>query len=1008
MASKTSAHRNEVNYNTVLPSVLSSRLRGWDLDAERSGTVKDSRRVPDAVASSVRVMPVWIEGKYDSSASKAAEAEQQASTAVGQKFAKGVAKGKDVDFAVAVLYPAEIAHDTDLPESVLEKATVKFASFSKGALDALVRFPESGWENGDMDDLADFLEVVADSQVSPLALKAAFTDAVNDGASILNKQFPNMAETVMQENCEQTDQMVSALLLNALIFQHIIAIHHKGRIDSPTQMKISGNILPSDIAGMWKQILDINYYPIFGIALKCLTEISVDTTKAKQLVETLLDASEQISAVDPHAAQLLAGDAFGSLIADRKFLASFYTLPESAYLLSELALGYFDADWSNADEVTGLKIADFACGTGVLLATTYKRIQTKCRRKGLDTTLLHQQMIEDVFVGADIMPASVHITAATLSAMHPEIDYTKTETHVMPYGDFTKEFNVKDDGKEGIRVGSLELLQQSAARSLFGDGSSAVQSKGEKTGSEIEAPDRTFDLVIMNPPYTKPTNHKTKARSETSHPNYAAFGADKPLQKQLADREKRIFNTYKRQIGHTKETPKVAKHGNAPGAPFFDLAHAKVKVGGILALVLSASMPTGKAWESTREILANEYENVTIIGISAGKSLTTNFSSETSIAEVLVIAKKREAPEKQMEHLKSDYPDTTNQQSSIDIPWIWVSLEKRPESQVAAAIIARRVLNAPKKTGITSIKIGNTDYGIIAVGDRKLALQQIQSRELIETAVHLFDPMNHRIEIPRTGDIVPLPLCKLGELGTRGYLDRDIGWSKHDPKRAPFLLEPYEKGKSRFPILWSHEGSPEDSLILPIDYQGRIFSGSDPVTNEKMKSKAAERWGKASRLHFNRDFNLNSCSMSACMTDPESIGGRAWPNFKIHLPGSDEEHLPYVYPVLLWANCTLGLISFYCASTLNMHRRASITISRLPDLLVLDPRQLSEIQLDKAEKIFNKFKEKIFKSANQACEDNIRKELDRAVLHEILNLNNDVIEEIELLRSHWCSEPHVT
>ena len=38
---------------------------------------------------------------------------------------------------------------------------------------------------------------------------------------------------------------------------------------------------------------------------------------------------------------------FQTLITDRKFLATFYTLPESACLLAELAVERLDVDWSD-------------------------------------------------------------------------------------------------------------------------------------------------------------------------------------------------------------------------------------------------------------------------------------------------------------------------------------------------------------------------------------------------------------------------------------------------------------------------------------------------------------------------------------------------------------------------------------------------------------------------------------------------------------------------------------
>ena len=69
----------------------------------------------------------------------------------------------------------------------------------------------------------------------------------------------------------------------------------------------------------------------------------------------------------------LTGTVFQKLIADRKFLAAFYTTPASAALLVGLAVNsdtlLSDGDWSSAEDVKSLRVADFACGTGTLLST---------------------------------------------------------------------------------------------------------------------------------------------------------------------------------------------------------------------------------------------------------------------------------------------------------------------------------------------------------------------------------------------------------------------------------------------------------------------------------------------------------------------------------------------------------------------------------------------------------------------------------------------------------------
>ena len=69
----------------------------------------------------------------------------------------------------------------------------------------------------------------------------------------------------------------------------------------------------------------------------------------------------------------------------------------------------------------------------------------------------------------------------------------------MPYGR-------QKDG--GVMIGSLELLQSSNVLTLFNTNDPAMRtgSAGEETAAQIrtEIPDGDYDLVIMNPPFTRP------------------------------------------------------------------------------------------------------------------------------------------------------------------------------------------------------------------------------------------------------------------------------------------------------------------------------------------------------------------------------------------------------------------------------------------------------------------------------------------------------------------------
>ena len=194
-------------------------------------------------------------------------------------------------------------------------------------------------------------------------------------------------------------------------------------------------------------------------------------------------------------------------------------------------------------------------------------------------------------------------------------------------------------------------------------------------------------------------------------------------------------------------------------------------------------------------------------------------------------------------------------------------------------------------------------------------------------------------------------------------------------------------------MLWSHNAKRERSLVVPPDSEGEVRPGCD--------SRAIEVWNTtASRLHFNLDFQINSQSLTACLTPTKAIGGTAWPNF---IPEQDE----WILPLVLWSNTTLGLLAFWWIGTRQQQGRARLTITQLPRLTVLDPRHLSKEQIAQAEAIFERFKEAEFRPANEAYRDDTRKALDRAVLVDLLRLPEVVLGPLSILRDQWCAEPTV-
>ena len=410
----------------------------------------------------------------------------------------------------------------------------------------------------------------------------------------------------------------------------------------------------SNILNAWTQILKINYWPIFSIARDIVEQLPA--AEASQLLSNLRSTVEDVAATGANQAHDLTGRIFQRLIADRKYLATFYTLPASAALLARLAVSKLDVDWSDADAIGKLRIGDFACGTGALLSAVYEQIATKHESSGGDLASLHPVMMEEVLYGCDVMPSAIHITGSTLSGAQPNVGFGKTRLYTLAYGR-------QEDGS--VAIGSLELLQSSSTMTLFNMSDPALRtgSVGEETATQVIAdiPDEGFNLVIMNPPFTRNVTREG-ATSDAIAAAFAAFDATDADQRDMT----------RRMAVLKKDT---CYHGNAGiASAFAGLADRKLRPGGVLALVMPLSVASGFAWLAFRNMLESGYSDLHVLSIAAnGKDMS--FSSDTGMAECLVIARKGAGDESpshpqrarftSLRHRPSDFADANAMTTSI-------------------------------------------------------------------------------------------------------------------------------------------------------------------------------------------------------------------------------------------------------------------------------------------------------------------------------------------------------
>ncbi len=954
-------NQTEPNVNNALGSLLQKMLpRGKALSENTQAISGHPGLKPDILITAPGRSPVVIEAEY----LPAATAEQEAKDRLGLTAASN---GRVIEAVIALRYPDALKEAYDL-QAALKDARLSYCVFTEDGGQG--RFPESGWLEGSVEDLADMVRLVSVPQRAVDQATTTLQDGIDSAAKLLdemNETKPGITMAIARllgmANVPQTRRMACAILANALVFHGRIAGMHDG-VKSLAMVCGDGVANPQgETLAAWNDILQINYWAIFAIAKDILEQLP--SSDAASILKLLRNTAQSVNATGVDNAHDLTGRIFQRLIADRKYLATFYTLPASAALLARLAVAKMEGvDWSSAEAIGKLRIGDFACGTGALLSAVYEQIAARHERAGGDLEALHKVMMEDVLYGCDVMPSAVHITGSTLSGVEPGVQFNSSHLYTMPYGRM-------QDGS--VMIGSLELLQSSDVLTLFNTSDPAMRtgSAGEETAAQIRAeiPDEGYDLVIMNPPFTRNTN-KAAARANTFAPAFAAFDASNEDQRDMAKRMSRL-------------SVDTCYHGHAGMASAFAaLAGRKLKPGGVLALVLPLSVANGLSWQGFRDMLDGQYTGAAVLSI-AGNGQDMSFSSDTGMAECLVVARKLRPNES---HAPRSH---------------FMSFQRRPQGFAHASAAARTVSNGHEVRQIEGGPYGGTP---LMVGNELVGQMLTTPGQSIEKtwgAVRLWDYSlaqsayalsNCNLWPPGAPNGVNTPLVQLRTMAKLGFHHLDItGLPSQGPPQGPFSKSPFTP-TATYPALWNHNAKSETRIVCNPDSQLQVRPG--------MESKAATVWATATHPHLNLDFTFGSQALSVAFTDMESIGGRVWPNVIF----SDKR---FEYAFSVWGNSTLGLLSYWWHSNRQQSSKASVTISTAESLPVLDFRALSDDQLRKAEAIFEEFRDKELMPAYLADADPNRALLDRRVVCDLLGFDEEVYKGVRRLAAKWCAEPSV-
>jgi len=372
------------------------------------------------------------------------------------------------------------------------------------------------------------------------------------------------------------------LLVNQILFYHVICSSNTIR-DRYSLSPIDEDKLtePAQLNRYFKRIFDVNYKAIFAydVASRIPPEYISEVRRVICIVKAL-------------SPEKVGGDLLGTIFHDlvpfevRKSVAAFYTNPLAAELLASLAI-----------ERPDVKVADLSVGSGGLLVAAYRRKKELLSRF---TEEDHRRFVEEELLGVDVMPFAASLAACHLALQAPE--YFTDKVNIAVWDSTVLRPGIKIPSVASVRY----VVSGQTDLSLFEKPHERSAGVVSLTEQEHEIQLEKFDVVIMNPPFTR----QEKIKSDISE----------EYKKLLRER----FDDYKEYL-----------HGQLGYYGYFILlADRFLDEGGRMALVLPAAFLRVRSAEGIRRFLA---ENYTIEYVIFGK---LNFSDATWRREILFVARK--------------------------------------------------------------------------------------------------------------------------------------------------------------------------------------------------------------------------------------------------------------------------------------------------------------------------------------------------------------------------------
>ena len=981
-------HTGERKINAAIAEVLNDMRIDWKIGGEKEGKILKSGHKPDIIIMEEGSMPVIIETEL----LPASTLERD----VNQKLGDETMRGQKIEAVIGMRLPTRLK----LYDEKKLRIELRKAEDLEYAIYAPERFPEDGWITGGLADIAANAQIIAINNSKITESVVVMSESIGSIADLIEQcgddTKRNIATKLYQKETRQTWNMAGLILSNAFIFHTHIA----GQRGIKTLLDISvlGEIYPLALMKAWGEILKINYYAVFNVASKILS--FMDDNTARKVIEHLITMNNQINRTGLTHSTDMYGALIQKMIKDRKTLASFYTRSESAALLSSFIAPPINSPlYKNEESMLSVSMADLACGTGTLLASLYRNLIRNYEINGGDMKEIHAKMVGHNIYGFDVLPSAVHLTASTLADVFPKIIFEVSKIATVFLGKHS----------DILHLGSLDLISDML---VFEQKGMLVVSDSEQPYHAQDLHGKTFDMIIMNPPFTS----NTREGGKEGYALFSSFDIDKRTQKNMTKLEKDIF-------------ARTCANGNAGVASnFIAIADKKLNPGGILGLVLPATLTKGSSWTEVRKLLKLKYNELIIISIAGPKTMDGSFSFDTGMNEILLIARKidKSKHEEIMDALKrlltiSKQITTANvnvkgeKRKAVMIQrlqsrraekdklekylsdaasskrGLFVSLERRPQSVLHATSISRHVRGTHNVlkyekgiTGGTPITLGGINVGNMmdCPLDNDWGFVNVYDAALLQCAYNLARGIFQPIGWMGSYDV---PMTTFGD--NLGPISRDVADKKPNGTRAPFMIFPHDKTAIYHALSNNNSKIQKTLIVLP---DAKAVPKAD-ASLEKIKKIAKT----ASRLHVNILCRYNSQCLTVLYNKKKTLcTGASLPNYYIATK--------YEKAFAVWGNSTFGILCHWWHSGKQVFGRGITSSTAIQEMPVLDFVRLSDEQIRKFNKLFDNYADMPLLKIMDLHLDKTRRALDSGIM-DILGIKIPLDD----MRKRLADEPAI-